>query len=110
MSLKELNQLAIFLGAYFIFSDGCSTLSGSATTFARKELRMQLDHVLYAILELSVCAVAGCLTFYYVEKFFNVSRKYILVGVLFAEMMIPVYAMVALTQDWEFFILVFIFG
>jgi UMF1 family MFS transporter len=74
-SCKDLPQLFLFLGAYFIFSDGCSTLAGSAALFAAIELKMASDKIMLGILLVSVSAIASCFIWFNVEKKLGVKPK-----------------------------------
>ena len=54
-----LPQLFLYLGSYFIFSDGCSTMAGAAATFAANELNMSSIFIILGILFVSIM-VRGC--------------------------------------------------
>ena len=142
-----LGQLFLYLGSYFIFSDGCSTMAGAAATFAANELNMnsiyiilgilfvsimvsgdylcikastQRDPVVYASISLKLSqlistfsarkAIVGCFVVFWIETTYNVKPKHILIAVLIAEGLLPVYAMVAMTQQWEFYVMAGVFG
>ncbi len=109
-SCTELPQLFLFLGAYFIFSDGCSTLAGSAAVFAAVELKMKSADIMLGILLVSVAAVLSCILWFNVEKKLGVPPKWILILNLIILGLMPVYGMVAMTCQWEFYLMCFIFG
>ena len=106
----KLKQMFIFLGAYFIFSDGCSTAAGGAATFAQNELKIPAQYIMASILLVSLCCVASCAFFFWLESKYSVNPKKILMGVLIAEGFLPVYALFALTKQIEFYFLVGVFG
>eukprot|EP00520_Triparma_pacifica_P020309 CAMPEP_0118671000 /NCGR_PEP_ID=MMETSP0785-20121206/21767_1 /TAXON_ID=91992 /ORGANISM="Bolidomonas pacifica, Strain CCMP 1866" /LENGTH=557 /DNA_ID=CAMNT_0006565853 /DNA_START=231 /DNA_END=1904 /DNA_ORIENTATION=- len=109
-SCSELPQLFLFLGAYFIFSDGCSTLAGSAAVFASIELQMTSGDIMLGILLVSVSAILSCVLWFNVEKRLGVPPKWILIMNLVILGLMPVYGMVAMTCQWEFYVMCFIFG
>jgi len=56
---KEHKQLFLFLGAYFVFSDGISTATGAAAQFGATELNMAQDETLILRVQLPSCAAGG---------------------------------------------------
>ena len=109
-SAKELPQLFLFLGAYFIFSDGCSTLAGSAALFAAIELKMASSDIMLGILLVSVSAIMSCVIWFNVEKRLGLRPKTILILNLIILGCMPIYGMVAMTCQWEFYMMCLIFG
>ncbi len=107
---KKLKNLFKFLGAYFIFSDGCSTLAGSAAQFASIELGLGMTEILIGLLIVSVFAVIGCILFSFIGSRWKVSEFRLLQVSLVGMGLLPMYAMVALTRPVEFYVLCIFFG
>ena len=55
-------------------------------------------------------AIVGCFVVFWIETTYNISPKHILIAVLIAEGLLPIYAMVAMTQQWEFYVMAGVFG
>jgi len=109
-SFKQLRQLGLFLIAYFVFSDGTSTIATSAAIFAHEELNMSMSQILLGLIEVSIFAVAGCYFFKWIHERFRVSAKYILILNLCLMGILPIYSLFFMTQVWEFYFLIFFFG
>jgi UMF1 family MFS transporter len=109
-SAKDLPQLFLFLSAYFIFSDGCSTLSGSAAVFASVELKMAAGDILLGVLLVSIAAIASCVIWFNIEKRLGMPPKYILVANLTILGLMPVYGYFFMTCQWEFYVMCLVFG
>eukprot|EP00518_Triparma_eleuthera_P009223 CAMPEP_0182471984 /NCGR_PEP_ID=MMETSP1319-20130603/21320_1 /TAXON_ID=172717 /ORGANISM="Bolidomonas pacifica, Strain RCC208" /LENGTH=563 /DNA_ID=CAMNT_0024672599 /DNA_START=145 /DNA_END=1836 /DNA_ORIENTATION=+ len=108
-SWRELPQLFLFLGSYFIFSDGCSTMAGAAAVFASIELKMASGDILLGILLVSVMAILSCVIWFNIEKL-GMPPKWILITNLIILGCMPIYGMVAMTCQWEFYLMCLIFG
>lgn len=108
--MRKLPQLGLFLISYFIFSDGISTLAGSASVFAQEELNMSQVQIILAIIEMSFLAVLSCAIFFWIQVRFHVAPKYILIFNLCCLGFLPVYGLISLKAQWEFFLLAAIYG
>ena len=60
VTYRELPQMTRFLVAYFIYSDGASTIGTAAAVFASVELNMGMNDVLIALLLVCLVAPLGC--------------------------------------------------
>jgi len=109
-TIKEMKQMFLFLGSYFIFSDGASTIGSAAATFAMKEIHLSAAYVMVSILLVSVCAVIGGFVFSFVERRFKVRPKVLLLSSLVGMSFLPIYALIALTTSTEFFFCAMLFG
>lgn len=109
-SLRKLRQLGLFLFAYFIFSDGTSTIATSAPIFAQEELRMSVSEIGISLVLVSIAAVIGCYGYQQLHNRFNVAPKTILIINLVQMGLIPVYSMVAMTTKYEFYGAILVFG
>mmetsp|Transcript_11355 Transcript_11355/g.21618 ORF Transcript_11355/g.21618 Transcript_11355/m.21618 type:complete len:689 (-) Transcript_11355:83-2149(-) len=107
---KQLRQLFVFLGAYFIFSDGCSTIVGSAATFAANELQMGSSAILLAIVLVCVTGMAGSLLALKLERKCKIRPKTMLIVSLLVIGLCPLYGYVGLYSKNEFYVLAFVFG
>lgn len=109
-SFKKLPELGKFLFAYFIFSDGTSTLATSAAVFAQEELNMSGFEIGLALIEVSICAVLGCVFFMWLHESKGVSSLKILATNLAMMGIIPIWGILLMTQKWEFYAAIFLFG
>lgn len=108
---RQNKQLFLFLGAYFIFSDGVSTATGAAAQFGASELNMSDAEIFYLLLEVIASCALMCAAFIYLEEKFDwLTPKRILLFNLTVMGCCCIYAMIALTSKPEFFIMGAIFG
>lgn len=108
-SFKELRELGKYLIAFFIFSDGSTTLAQAAVVFAQEELKMGIDEILYALLGISIVAVLGCAFFLWLHEKKGISAKHILAINLSLMALIPIHAFFLKTK-WEFYLGIAVFG
>lgn len=109
-SFRKLKELGKFLIAYFIFSDGTSTMAGAALVFGQEELNMTSFQIGLAMIEVTVLGIIGCVFFKWLNEKHHVHSKTILLINLSAMTLIPIYSMFAMTNTWEFFISAGVFG
>ena len=110
VTYRELPQMTRFLVAYFIYSDGASTIGTAAAVFASVELNMGMNDVLIALLLVCLVAPLGCVFFFLLSKKGGVGSKQIIFINLFIFTCIPIYGMVGLQSQFEFYILSAVFG
>ena len=101
----DLPNLGKFLTAYFIYSDGTSTLSGAASQFAAYELDMGMTQVLLGLLEVSFLAPLGCFFWLWVQNSCGVKPKTIIYILLLIFLGMCIYAFFAMTAQIEFYVL-----
>ena len=107
---KRLPELFKFFAAYFVYSDGHSTIGVAASIFAQTELGMSLVAILFALLEVSFYAVVGCFFFLFLNRFVGISPKRIILINLFLLTLLPIYGVVSLRSPTEFYLLAAVFG
>ena len=72
---KELSQLFLFLGAWFIYSDAFSTLVNIAILFSQSELGAPLELLLIATIIFPIAAGIGNYFWLWIQKRFQLSTK-----------------------------------
>jgi UMF1 family MFS transporter len=107
---RKLPQLLLYLFAYFVYSDGLSTMAGAAAVFANKELNMGLDGIIIAYLLSAIMAGVSSIVTDKLRRRFNLSEKAVLMGCLCVLGLIPLYGMIALNSDIEFYLVVIVYG
>ncbi|CAK9112793.1 Autophagy-related protein 22-1 [Durusdinium trenchii] len=107
---KRLPNLFMYLAAYFVYSDGVSSLTGAAAVFGTVELNMSFQEVLIAWFLVSGLAIVSALAFLHLQHKFNISKKKVIIVNLGIVGLLPIYASFALTTKLEFFFMVGIFG
>jgi UMF1 family MFS transporter len=105
----ELPQLFRFLAAYFIFSDGTSTMTGATAIFAAIELKMESFAILSGIVLVLICGIASCFLWMKIEKAYELEPKDILMNLLILGCL-PIYAFFGVKCRAEFYLLCLIFG
>ncbi len=103
-------QATIYLGSYFIWSDGISTLSGAAAVFASQELKLGFSALIIAYLCTAVASLLSSLLFPWLAQRCGIAGKRILMANLIVMGLIPLYAIFALTSEPEFYFVTFLFG
>lgn len=111
-SRHKLKQLFVFLLAYFIYSDGSTTIAASSITFAQLELDppFKAENILILLIIVSLCAAIGGIFFMKLEKSGYLSPRGILFVNLVCISVIPIYGMIALKTHAEFYALTMLFG
>lgn len=109
-SFGKLTELGKFLVAYFIFSDGTSTLAQAAPVFAQEELSMTMFEIAIGLVLVSICAVLGCFFFMHLHDHRGYSSKTLLTTNLVLMGLIPIYGQLFMREKWEFYLGVMVFG
>jgi UMF1 family MFS transporter len=103
--LKKLSQLSLFLFAYFIFAGACSTVATQATTLASKTMVISNATIICLIIVISLTAIVGCILAFKC----NATPKMLLIGCLFLQSSLPLYAL-KVDQVWQLFMIGILFG
>jgi MFS-type transporter involved in bile tolerance (Atg22 family) len=94
IALKEmmkLSQAFLFVISYFMFTDGMNT-SGSLFGILQNEIiEFSFLTSTYVNLVQAFCSIAGCIGFYYVQRRFNLSIKFMFQVCNFFVLLIPIY-------------------
>ena len=109
-SFKHLTELGKYLIAYFIFSDGTSTVAGAAIIFGQEELNMNTLQIGIALIEVTICGIVGSFFFRWLNEKCRIHSKTILLLNLFMMGLIPIYGLFAMTTVVEFYIAAGVFG
>eukprot|EP00927_Polykrikos_kofoidii_P061797 TRINITY_DN56624_c0_g1_i1.p1 TRINITY_DN56624_c0_g1~~TRINITY_DN56624_c0_g1_i1.p1 ORF type:complete len:530 (-),score=40.61 TRINITY_DN56624_c0_g1_i1:14-1579(-) len=106
---RELPQMFLFLMAYFIFSDGCSTVATQAGTMASVILHATDFEIILGVIEMSLAAVLGILIAVHVQGRFNVRPKSILLAALGLQAFLPLCGLF-MNSVWQLYVVAFAFG
>lgn len=98
---KKLPNLLIFLFAFFLYSDGMSTIGGATAVFASQELQMGTTDILLLLLEALVIYAIGAAAMIYFKNRYNLNAKYIMLVNLLLFGVVPLWAIVALREQFE---------
>lgn len=109
-SFKHLPELGKFMLAYFVFSDGTSTLANASIVFAQVELNFTFVQIGISLLLVSFSAVFGCFAWWKIQTSFKIAQKHVLMLNLALMAIIPVWAAGGIKTDIEFYIAVCLFG
>ncbi|PCH02744.1 Major facilitator superfamily domain, general substrate transporter [Penicillium occitanis (nom. inval.)] len=122
MRARRLKDVALFLAAWFLLSDGIATVSGTAILFAKTELHMQPAALGLISVIGTLSGVVGAFAWGFLSRHFNLRAQYpIIASVLLLEI-IPLYGMLGfipaikrlgflgLQQPWEVYPMGAIYG
>lgn len=122
MRARRLKDVALFLAAWFLLSDGIATVSGTAILFAKTELHMQPAALGLISVIGTLSGVVGAFAWGFLSRHFNLRAQYpIIASVLLLEV-IPLYGMLGfipaiqrlgflgLQQPWEVYPMGAIYG
>lgn len=110
LRIKKIKNLSIYLGSYFVWSDGLSTMAGAFAVFASEELDLNFTGLIIAYIEAAIFSLFSSLIFVWLQDKYSWSSKGILVGNLIILLLIPIYAMLALKTIPELYVIVAIYG
>jgi len=108
--IKNYSQLFLFLGAYFVYSDGFSTIGGAGIQFALVELNMTIESILVGLSVVPICSIIGCAIFKHLTTNTSMSSKTVLMICIPLGMIGPIYSITALTTPIEFYIMAAFLG
>ena len=78
-----------------------STIGGAVAVFASQELQMGTTDILILLLEAIVIYAIGAAVMIYLKNKYNLNAKYIMLVNLFFFGLVPLYAIVALREQFE---------
>lgn len=108
--VRKLPNLVIFLLAFFLYSDGTSTIGAAVAVFATQELQMTTPEVLILLLEAILFYGLGAAIMIRLKHKYRLNAKYIIMTNLFLFGLVPLYALVALTEKIEMYMLAIVYG
>lgn len=119
-TLRRCKQLPVtfwFLLAYFLYSDGYSTLGSVAVLFARDVLHVPDDKLILAVILAPLASLVGNFICYHFQRLTKATSKAMVVGLLLLLSLIPVWGAlglwtraVGLHNLWEIYLFAGWFG
>lgn len=108
---KSLSELMVFLLAYFVYSDGLSTIPGAAAVFASVELGMSFSELIIAYLIVAFVSALSAWFFVWLNKRFKAfTAKRILMFNLVVLGCIPLWGIWGIYSASEYYIAVTIYA
>jgi UMF1 family MFS transporter len=107
---KQLSQLFLFLGAYFVYSDGFSTTSAAAIQFALVEMKLELTQVMTGVIATPIAAIIGCKLFEWLNRSKGICEKTIVLCCNLCVGVVPIYGYFFMTEPIEFYVAAAIVG
>jgi UMF1 family MFS transporter len=106
--VRQYPQTMIFLIAYLLYNDAIQTVITLASQFGNDELKIPVKDLTLAILMVQFVAFFGSFLFNWIAAAINAKRAVVLSLVIWTAVLIYIY--VAVTTEWEFFLMAAIVG
>ncbi|KAJ5894441.1 Autophagy-related protein 22-1 [Penicillium taxi] len=121
MRASRLKDLLLFLGAWFLLSDGIATVSGTAVLFAKTELAMKPAALGLINVIVMIAGVCGAFSWRYVSRLLHLSASQTIIACIILFELIPLYGILGflpsvqsvglgLRQPWEMYPLGAVYG
>jgi UMF1 family MFS transporter len=121
MRARHLRDIAIFLAAWFLLSDGIATVSGTAVLFAKTQLNMKPAALGLINVIVMLAGVLGAFSWSYVSTYFNLRASQTIIACIILFELIPLYGLLGfipavkrwglgLHQPWEMYPLGAVYG
>ena len=119
---RQLKDMVLFLGAWFLVSDGIATVSGTAILFAKTTLGMTTEALALINVIATIAGICGALYWSWFSRLFNLSASQTIVACICLFEVIPIYGLLGfipaiqrlevlgLQQPWEMYPLGAIYG
>ena len=119
---RHLKDIVLFLGAWFLLSDGIATVSGTAVLFAKTELQMPPAALALINVIVTVFGVLGAFAWSRVSRYFHLRPSQTIIACICLFELIPIYGLLGyvpfitnlgvfgLQQPWEMYPLGAIYG
>lgn len=119
---RHLKDVLLFLGAWFLLSDGIATVSGTAVLFAKTQLDMKPAALGLINVITMLSGVFGAFTWSYMSRFFNLRASQTIIACICLFEIIPIYGLIGfipavkelgvfgLQQAWEMYPLGAVYG
>ncbi|KAL9107040.1 MAG: hypothetical protein Q9227_007986 [Pyrenula ochraceoflavens] len=119
---RRLKDMVLFLGAWFLLSDGIATVSGTAVLFAKTELDMGLAALALINVIVTISGIVGAFSWSYISRFFQLRASHTIVACICILEIIPIYGLLGfipaiqemgvfgLQQPWEMYPLGGVYG
>lgn len=112
---KRLKDVVLFLGAWFLLSDGLATVSGTAVLFAKTQLDMRLAALGLINVIVTITGILGAFSWSYISRKLNLRASHTIVACICLLELIPLYGLLGfipavkrygvlgLQQAWEMY-------
>lgn len=122
MRARHLKDILLFLGAWFLLSDGIATVSGTAVLFAKTQLDMQPAALGMINVIAMTAGVLGAFSWSFVSRMFNLQASQTIIACIIIFELIPLYGLLGfvpfirklgflgLQRPWEMFPLGAVYG
>jgi UMF1 family MFS transporter len=121
MRARRLKDIAIFLAAWFLLSDGIATVSGTAVLFAKTQLDMKPAALGLINVIVMLAGVFGAFSWSYVSSYFKLRASQTIIACIILFELIPLYGLLGfipavqraglgLHQPWEMYPLGAVYG
>lgn len=112
---KRLKDVVIFLGAWFLLSDGLATVSGTAVLFAKTQLDMRLAALGLINVIVTITGILGAFSWSHLSRIFNLRASETIIACICLLELIPLYGLLGfipaiknygafgLQQAWEMY-------
>ncbi len=119
---RRLKDVLLFLGAWFLLSDGIATVSGTAVLFAKTQLNMAPPAVALINVIATLSGVAGAFSWSKLSSVFNARPSQTIIACICLFEVIPMYGLlgyipaikrlgvIGLQQPWEMYPLGAVYG
>ncbi|KAL9088491.1 MAG: hypothetical protein Q9159_003057 [Coniocarpon cinnabarinum] len=115
---RQLKDVLLFLGAWFLLSDAMATVSGTAVLFAKTTLRMKPTALALINVVVMLSGVGGAFAWRIVERRFHLSPMQTILTCLALFATIPIYALLGfiesfplgLKNPWEMYPVALVYG
>jgi UMF1 family MFS transporter len=118
---RRLKDIAIFLAAWFLLSDGIATVSGTAVLFAKTQLDMKPAALGLINVIVMLSGVFGAFSWSYVSSYFDLRASQTIIACIILFELIPLYGLLGfipavqrvglgLHQPWEMYPLGAVYG
>lgn len=119
---RHLKDLMLFLGAWFLLSDGIATISGTAVLFAKTQLGMSPAQLAMINVVVTVFGIAGAFSWGKVSQYWNLTPARTIVACVCLFELLPIYGLLGyvpfiqrlgvlgLQQPWEMYALGAVYG
>lgn len=115
LQARRLKDVVLFLGAWFLLSDGLATVSGTAVLFAKTQLDMELAALGLINVIVTITGIVGAFSWSSISRFFNLGASHTIVACICLLELVPLYGLIGfipavknygtfgLQQAWEMY-------
>ncbi|KAL9616075.1 MAG: hypothetical protein Q9160_009022 [Pyrenula sp. 1 TL-2023] len=115
LQARRLKDVVLFLGAWFLLSDGLATVSGTAVLFAKTQLDMELAALGLINVIVTITGIVGAFSWSSISRFFNLRASHTIIACICLLELVPLYGLIGfipavknygafgLQQAWEMY-------